>query len=154
MWKYLRFGYIHWIWSFLLVVGLLLGGAWTWCGVAFLFLIGVGGEILTKNWRDESNPKYSHPIIHDLIIYSAVVCHFFVFFATLWVVSPIDLLGWGEFINEQLIFFRISYDVLLAKESNGFLAILGAGLSLGALLGVSGTGSCHELTHRISKPFD
>ena len=154
MWKYLRFGYIHWIWSFLLVAGLLLGGAWTWCGVAFLFLIGVGGEILTKNWRDESNPKYSHPIIHDLIIYSAVVCHFFVFFATLWVVSPIDLLGWGEFINEQLIFFRISYDVLLAKESNGFLAILGAGLSLGALLGVSGTGSCHELTHRISKPFD
>ena len=119
-----------------------------------MFLIGVGGEILTKNWRDESNPKYSHPIIHDLIIYSAVVCHFFVFFATLWVVSPIDLLGWGEFINEQLIFFGIGYDVLLAKESNGFLAILGAGLSLGALLGVSGTGSCHELTHRISKPFD
>ena len=31
---------------------------------------------------------------------------------------------------------------------------MGAGLSLGALLGVSGTGSCHELTHRISKPFD
>ena len=154
MWKYLRFGYIHWIWSFLLVAGLLLGGAWTWCGVVFLFLVGVGGEILTKNWRDESNPKYNHPIIHDLIIYSAVACHFFVFFASLWVVSPIDLLGWGKLINEQLLFLGINYDVLLAKENNGLLAVLGAGLSLGALLGVSGTGSCHELTHRISKPFD
>ncbi len=154
MWKYLRFGYIHWIWTTMLVVGLLAGGAWTWSGVAFLFFVGVGGEILTKNWRDESNPEYNLPILHDLILYSVVACHFFVLFATLWVVSPMDLFGWGQFVNEQLVLLGLNYDVLQAKQSNGMLAILGASLSLGGLIGVSGTGSCHELTHRITSPFD
>ena len=97
MWKYLRFGYIHWIWSSFLVTGLLAGGPWTWTGVAFLFIFGVGGEIVTKNWRDETNPEYRFPIIHDLIIYSVVACHFFVLFVALWAVSSVDLLGYGAF---------------------------------------------------------
>ena len=31
----------------------------------FLFGVGVGGEVLTRSWRDESNPSYGFPIIHD-----------------------------------------------------------------------------------------
>lgn len=71
MWKYLRFGYIHWIWISLTIAGLLAGGWWMWTGVTFLFVIGVGGEIVTARMRDESNPDYRYPIIHDLILYSA-----------------------------------------------------------------------------------
>jgi alkane 1-monooxygenase len=154
MWKYLRFGYIHWIWSSFLVTGLLAGGPWTWTGVAFLFIFGVGGEIVTKNWRDETNPEYRFPIIHDLIIYSVVACHFFVLFVALWAVSSVDLLGYGAFVNSYLSAIGIEHNVLVAKDANGLISIIGIGISLGALLGVSGTGSCHELTHRVNSPFD
>lgn len=154
MWKYLRFGYIHWLWTTTMVVGLIAGSFWTWSGVFFLFVVGVGGEILTKNWRDETNPEYSYPFIHDLIIYSVVACHFFALFVTMWILSTVDLLGFGSTLNGVLGNFGLHHDVLLARDSNNWIAFLGAGLSLGGLLGVSGTGSCHELTHRISKPFD
>jgi len=154
MWKYLRFGYIHWIWSSFLVTGLLAGGPWTWTGVAFLFIFGVGGEIVTKNWRDETNPEYRFPIIHDLIIYSVVACHFFVLFVALWAVSSVDLLGYGAFVNSYLSAIGIEHNVLVAKDTNGLISLIGIGISLGALLGVSGTGSCHELTHRVNSPFD
>ena len=68
MWKYLRFAYIHWIWIPLSIVGFLLGGAWTWFGYGFLFIVGVGGELLTASQREENTPVYDYPIIHDLII--------------------------------------------------------------------------------------
>ena len=76
MWKYLRFGYIHWIWLAVTIAGFLAGGWWTWSGFVFLFAVGVGGEVVTRNWRDETNPVYHYPIIHDLILYSVVIGHF------------------------------------------------------------------------------
>ena len=99
MWKYLRFGYIHWTWFLITITGLLAGGWWSWSGVAFLFVIGVGGEVVTKNFRDETNPVYHYPIIHDLILYSAVIGHVAVAFVAVWVASEQDLFGFGQLIN-------------------------------------------------------
>lgn len=154
MWKYLRFGYIHWLWTTITIVGLLAGGWWMWSGVAFLFLVGVGGEVLTKNWRDVSNPKYSYPLVHDLILYSAVLCHMTVLFVIVWLTSGQDILGLGSTLNNALLGIGVSHDVFAARAGNAGFDLLGAGLSLGGLLGVSGVSAAHELTHRTASPMD
>ena len=154
MWKYLRFGYIHWIWFAVSIGGLLAGGWWMWSGVVFLFVVGVGGEILTSNWRDESNPDYGLPIVHDLILYSAVVGHFAVTFVAVWCAASADVFGFGVWVNELLAANGINHDVLAARTANGWIDYLGAGLSLGGVLGVSGISASHELTHRTAHPLD
>ena len=154
MWKYLRFGYIHWVWTAVTVVGLLAGGWWMWSGVVFLFVVGVGGEVLTKNWRDETNPEYDLPVIHDLILYSAVLCHVFVTFVATWTASSFDVLGLGYLANTLASFAGLSHDVFAARAGNAGLDFLGAGLSLGGMLGVSGISAAHELTHRTASPLD
>ena len=154
MWKYLRFGYIPWVWTAITIGGLLAGGIWTWSGVAFLFIVGVGGEMLTKNWRDESNPDYKFPIIHDLIIYSAVVCFYATTFVMAWICASGDPLGFGAWAQQTLASAGISYDLFAARAANDWVAYVGAGFSLGGLLGVSGISAAHELTHRTANPFD
>jgi Fatty acid desaturase len=154
MWKYLRFGYIHWAWFSVTIAGLLGGGWWMWSGVVFLFVVGVGGEIATKNWRDESNPQYSYPIIHDLILYSAVIGHMLVMFVAVWVASAQDLFGFGQAVNGLLAGLGVEHDVFAARAGNAGLDFLGAGLSLGGVLGVSGISAAHELTHRTASPLD
>ena len=154
MWKYLRFGYIHWIWTTLTIAGFLAGGIWMWSGITFLFAVGVGGEMLTKNWRDESNPDYKFPIVHDLIMYSAVFGHFVATFVMAWICAAGDPLGFGAWAGQTLSSVGISHDIFAARAGNDWLAYLGAGLSLGGLLGVSANTAAHELTHRTGNPFD
>lgn len=154
MWKYLRFGYIHWIWTAVTVAGLLAGGWWTWSGVVFLFAVGVGGEVLTKNQRDETNPDYGAPLVHDLIIYSAVVCHFFTTFVAVWICAGWDVFGFGAWLQGLLAEAGVAHDLFAARAANGWPAWIGAGLSLGGLLGVSGITAAHELTHRTANPLD
>jgi alkane 1-monooxygenase len=154
MWKYLRFGYIHWIWLAVTVAGFLAGGWWTWSSFLFLFAVGVGGEVLTARWRDESNPVYHYPIIHDLIIYSVVIGHVFATFVAAWTTSDYDPLGFGQWVNGLLAAWGVSHDVFAARAGNAGLDYLGVGLSLGGLLGVSGITAAHELTHRTGNPLD
>ena len=154
MWKYLRFGYIHWAWFLIAIAGLLAGGWWTWSSVVFLFVVGVGGEVVTKNFRDETNPVYHYPIIHDLILYSAVIGHVVVTFVAVWVASDRDLLGFGQMINAWLASMGIAHDVLAARAANTTFDLVGVGMSLGGVLGVSGISAAHELTHRTAHPLD
>ncbi len=154
MWKYLRFAYIHWIWIPLTMAGILLGGWWTWSGVVFLFAVGVGGEVLSKNWRDESNPDYGYPIIHDLILYSAVVGHVLAVFVAAWACSNSDPLGFGAWLNSAAAASGVPIDVFAARAGNVWHDYVGMGLSLGGVLGVSGISAAHELTHRTAHPLD
>ena len=151
MWKYLRFGYIHWIWIPLTIVGILMGGWWTWSGYIFLFAVGVGGEILTKNQRDESNPEYGLPIIHDAIIYSVALGHVLAVFVVAWACSSADIFGFGAWVNAAA---GGGFDVFAAREANLWYDYVGIGLSLGGVLGVSGISVAHELTHRTPHPLD
>ena len=154
MWKYLRFGYFHWIWFAVAFSGLLLGGVWMWLGVAYVFIVGVGGEILTRNWVDDSNPSYGFPLLHDLILYSAALGLIAGLALMTWSASSADLFGLGAALNSVLADAGLHYDVLAARAANTWYDYLGAGLSVGALLGVTGIACSHELTHRTANPFD
>ena len=69
MWKYMRFGYIHWFWTILTVAGLLAGGWWMWSSVAFLFAVGVGGRFeLLRHLAESLDPKWPGPAPYTLLI--------------------------------------------------------------------------------------
>ncbi|MFT4583929.1 MAG: hypothetical protein ACI915_005363 [Gammaproteobacteria bacterium] len=154
MWKYLRFAYIHWTWIPLTIVGFLLGGWWVWTGFVYLFVVGVGGEILTRQSRDETTPHYSYPIIHDMIIYSVVISHGLALFVAAWACSGGDVLGFGVLTNSLFSAFGAGIDVFAARDANVWFDYVGIGMSLGGVLGVSGIGAAHELTHRTTRPLD
>lgn len=153
MWQYLRFGYIHWIWISLAIAGFLLGAWWTWTGFVFLFAVGVGGEVLTKNWRDETNPESSYPKVHDGIIYSVVVLHVLAVIVAAWTCANNDPLGFGAWLNSLHVLQSAGLDVFSARAANTWVDYLGIGMSLGGVLGVSGISAAHELTHRTTDPL-
>ena len=154
MWKYFRFGYIHWIWISLACAGFLAGGIWMWAGVTFLFVVGIGGEMVTKNWRDEDDPEYGHPFIHDLIIYSIAAGLGLATFVAAWACSGYDPFGFGTAVNSVIASVGGAYDIFAARSNNAWYDYLGAGLSLGGLLGVIGVSVAHELTHRTTHALD
>jgi alkane 1-monooxygenase len=154
MWKYLRFGYFHWLWLVVAMGGLLAGGAWMWAGVVYLFVVGVGGEVVSKNRVDKSNPDYKYGIIHDLILYSVGLGLYVSLFTLAWTCAGEDILGFGAWVNGLLAQMGISYDVVAARSTDVWYDYLGGCLSVGGLLGVSGITAAHELTHRTANPFD
>jgi len=154
MWKYLRFGYFHWLWFLVAFTGIFMGGGWMWLGAFYPFVIGIGGELLARNYVDDSNPTYKLPIIHDLILYSIALGLGLSLVILTWSASGRDLFGIGVWMNEMLASAGISYDVLGARANNVWYDYLGGGLAVGGLLGVTGISSAHELTHRTANPFD
>jgi hypothetical protein len=154
MWKYLRFGYFHWIWFILGFAGLLAGGAWTWVGAFYPFVVGVGGEVLTRNMVDDSAPEYGMPIINDLIVYSCFIGLVAALVLSCWTVAGTDLLGIGGWVNGQIANMGYTYDVLAERDSNLWYHNLGTGITLGGMLGVTGVAAAHELAHRTANPLD
>ena len=71
-----------------------------------------------------------------------------------WICAAGDPFGFGAWAGQTLSSVGISHDIFAARAGNDWLAYLGAGLSLGGLLGVSANTAAHELTHRTGNPFD
>ena len=154
MWKYLRFGYFHWLWFVVTYMGLLLGGGWMWLGAFYPFVVGVGGELISRKFVDDSSPTYSYPFIHDLILYSIAIGLVFSVVLLTWTASDSDFLGIGGLAQSIFAYLGVSHDVFAARADNLWYHYLGGGLAVGGLLGVTGISSAHELTHRTGKPFD
>jgi hypothetical protein len=145
MWKYLRFGIWNWIAVFGASVSFILGGPWMWFAVSYVFLVGVGGELLSP--EDESEPVYRHPWICDWIAYSIAALLAIALLVFVWVFSAHDLFGIGTRVEALF-----GYDALAVRAANGWWHYIGAALSLGVILGVQGIVVAHELTHRTEEP--
>ena len=147
MLHYLKFGILNWIVVFGTTASFIVGGAWMWFGVCFMFIVGVGGELISRD--DYSEPEYKYNWLHDLNAYIIAFGLLVALAALIWMSSASDLLGIGAHINSLW-----GIDVLANKSLNGWYDQLGAALSLGIILGVQGIVVSHELTHRTDRPFD
>ena len=107
MWKYLKFGWLNWIVTLGTGVSFVLGGWWMWFGVGFMFIIGVGGELLSK--EDNSEPGYRFGWIYDWIIYTISLFLLVSLITFVWAFSGVDLLGIGAFAQQ------FGYDALAAR---------------------------------------
>ena len=83
-----------------------------------------------------------------------VAGHVVTVFAAAWLGASGDPLGFGAAANAVFSSLGLSLDVFALREANTWYHLLGAGLSLGGVLGVSGISAAHELTHRTGNPLD
>lgn len=141
---YLKFFLFHLIGLFALAA-LLAGGHFITIGLLLVLAVyligdGVGGD-------DTATPRFDHPWILTFQLWLALPLLLLIVFSAVWSVSPGDVLGWGALLTRGT-----GYDLLAARDatSAGHHA---AGIVLaGLMIGMVGTITAHELTHRTWDP--
>jgi len=118
MFKYLKFSLFH-LSAFLTAYALFLGGSYIYYGLGFTFVVFVLGDLVLGN--DESIPNYEHPMILTLQLWSALPLIVLIVVTALWQVTT-NSLTTGQFIASLFL--------------------------TGFFVGVVGTVTAHELTHR------
>jgi hypothetical protein len=140
--KYLRYVGVY---GFVLAtaVGIALGGAWMWLGVAAIYGVMIAGDELFGD--DVSEPRYGHPMLLDALLYFALPVLGGLCFILAWMAGAGDLLGFGAWLDSS-----VGYDAFAAREASGPQHWLGAILSAALTFAAVGTNVGHELTHRTS----
>ncbi len=137
---YLKFFLFHAV-GLLSLVALVAGGPAITAGLLAVLVIYLLGDAVGGN--DTSTPRYRHPEILTVQLWSALPLLALIVFAAVWGVSPGDPLGFGVWVMQWS-----GVDVLAAKTAAG-LAHHGAAVILtGLMIGMMGTITGHELTHR------
>ena len=144
MFHYLKYFLFHII-GLLAAVSLFMGSDWIVYGLTGIF----GGYILLDAilGDDTSTPRFKHPGILTAHLWLALPLLSLIVFAFVWQVSPGDVLGVGEFLTSVT-----GYDLLASKAEASVLSNVSAVLITGLMIGMIGTITGHELTHRTWDP--
>ena len=142
MGRSLRFVGVH---AFVLAttLGLALGGAWMWLGVAAIYGVMILGDELLGD--DVSEPDYPWPRLLDGALYLAVPMLGLLCFVLAWMAGSGDPLGFGAWVHATT-----GHDLAAARAASGPLHWLGAVLSAALTFASVGTNVGHELTHRTA----
>jgi NAD(P)H-flavin reductase/ferredoxin len=127
------------------LVSILAGGAYTSLGLLGFLAFYIGGDALLGN--DTRTPKYKSPWILTVQLWFILPLVALNVFAYIWTLSSGDPLGFGAWVAHLT-----HYDVLAAREATGFWHHLTGGILTGFVIGVLGTITAHELTHRTWEP--
>lgn len=140
LWDYLKFSLFHLI-SLAVLATLVAGGSWIaiglWTFSAF-YLLGDG--LLGDDVR---TPRYRHPGVLTAQLWLALPLLMAIVFVAVWSVSPGDPLGFGAWVGA-----RTGHDVLARRVvamPENYVALV---LQTGLMIGMVGTITAHELTHR------
>jgi hypothetical protein len=132
------------------ILGMALGGPFTWTGMAFSFvLFGYVDELF-----GDAGPKEAMPPVWycQLMLYLTLPL---LIFATIVTISVTSATGvpWVDALSRL-----IGIDPVAARAStaalNGLAFGHGAWVSLGMYYGAAGVNVSHELVHRADKPYD
>ena len=144
MFHYLKYFLFHII-GLLAAAAMYLGSDWIIYGLVAIF----GGYIVLDAilGDDTTTPEYKHPTILTFQLWMALPLLSLIVFSFIWQVSPGDILGVGQYITSIT-----GYDVLAAKAAGGVLTNACAVIITGLMIGLVGTITAHELTHRTWDP--
>ena len=144
MFHYLKYFLFHII-GLLAATAMYLGSDWIIYGLIVIF----GGYIVLDAilGDDTTTPEYKHPAILTVQLWMALPLLSLIVFSFIWQVSPGDILGVGEFLTSFT-----GYDVLAAKAESSVLSTVCAVIITGLMIGLVGTITAHELTHRTWDP--
>lgn len=140
MWLYLRYFGTHLLIA-LTMLGLVLGGAASWLGMAAGALGWIGLDALSG--RAARAPAFRHPWVLDLALHSFLPSVAALTLVFLWYLAPGDLLGLGAWLESHL-----DYPVLARHASKDWLDYEGAIVSFGLAVALGGILTAHELMHR------
>lgn len=125
----------------LAALSLLAGGIWTSAGLLAILAFYLVGDAIAGD--DTSTPHFKHPGILTVQLWLALPLLGFIVFAALWSVSAGDPLGFGAALS------RLSgHDLIAARDATAGIHHVSAWLLTGLMIGMIGTITAHELTHR------
>jgi alkane 1-monooxygenase len=96
---------------------------------------------------DTSTPRFRYPQILTAQLWLALPLLSAIVFAAVWSASPGDPLGVGAWLTEH-----VGYDVLAARAATTFGHHVSIFVLTGLMIGMVGTITAHELTHRTWDP--
>ena len=141
---YLKYFLFHLI-GIAAIVILFAGGAWISYGLMGLLLFYIVGDAISGD--DKSTPKFGHPAILTVQLWMALPLLSVIVFASVWSVSSVDVFGIGAWLTELT-----GYDVLAARENTAVIHHVSGFVTTGLMIGMIGTITAHELTHRTWDP--
>lgn len=137
---YLKFFLFHGI-GLLTAAALVAGGPAIVAGLAAVLAFYVLGDAVCGD--DTSVPQYRHPGILTAQLWAALPLLALIVFAAVWGSSPGDPLGFGAWVTRW-----VGFDVLASKAAAGIGHHIASVVLTGLMIGVIGTVTGHELTHR------
>lgn len=141
---YFKYFLFHFIGLFALV-GILTGGYYITLMLVAVLAIYMLGDALCGD--DTSTPKFKNPLILTVQLWLALPLLSFIVFVAIWSVSAGDPLGFGSLIQGL-----VGYDVISARDDTSWIHHFSTFIVTGLMIGMMGTITGHELTHRTWDP--
>jgi NAD(P)H-flavin reductase/ferredoxin len=141
---YLKYFAFHFI-GLLATVAIFGGGRLAMSGLLTVLVLYMLGDAVCGD--DTSTPHFEHPGILTVQLWLALPLLSGIVFAAVWSVSPGDPLGIGAWLTAH-----IGYDFLAARTATTFGEHVSIFVLTGLMIGMLGTITAHELTHRTWDP--
>lgn len=144
LFHYLKYFLFHAI-GLMSLAFILAGGAWVTGGLLTVLVIYMVGDAVCGD--DTATPVFRHPGILTFQLWMALPLLALIVFAAVWSVSPGDPLGFGAALTGLT-----GYDLLAARAGTFWAHHVSTVLLTGLMIGMVGTITAHELTHRTWDP--
>lgn len=144
LFHYLKYFLFHFI-GVLALLSILFGGDYISIGLGIILMTYILGDALAGD--DISTPKFYFPGILTFQLWLALPLLSLVVFAAIWSVSSVDFLGFGQSISSIS-----GYDLIAQRDGAGFIHKISTFILVGLMIGMMGTITAHELTHRTWDP--
>lgn len=129
----------------LALISIIAGGGYISFGLVAILVTYVFGDLLAGD--DVSTPEFKHPGILTFQLWLALPLLSLAVFASIWSVSSGDVLGFGQSLSTIT-----GYDLLAQREATSIINHVSAFIIVGLMIGMMGTITAHELTHRTWDP--
>jgi alkane 1-monooxygenase len=124
---------------------MLAGGELITYGLIGILVVYILGDAICGD--DTSTPEFKKPGILTVQLWMALPLLSLIMFIAVWSVSSVDVLGFGAWVSELS-----GYDVLAARDNTAFAHHISTFVVSGLMIGLVGTITAHELTHRTWDP--
>lgn len=142
---YLKFFSFHAVGLFA-AFAILVGGPWVTAGLLGVLAFYIVGDAISGD--DTSTPSYRHPGILTAQLWLALPLLTLIVFSAVWSVSSGDPLAFGATVSRLF-----GHDVLAARDATSWGHHVSAWALTGLMIGMIGTITGHELTHRTWDPI-
>lgn len=145
MFNYLKYTSFH-IMGLIAIISISLGEFYISLGFMAWLLVYIGGDLISGD--DVSVPEYKYPKLLTWQLWLALPILSMILFVSVWHFSTEDYLGYGAFFSSMT-----GVDILATKEATTFTQYVVLVLFVGLTIGIIGTITGHELTHRTWDPI-
>jgi NAD(P)H-flavin reductase/ferredoxin len=141
---YMKYFLFHGV-GLLSAVAILAGGHYITAELLAVLTFYIVGDAVFGD--DTSSPVFKHSGILTAQLWLALPFLMLIVFAAVWSIAPGDPLGFGRWITRLT-----SYDVIAARDATAFVHHVSTVILTGLMIGMIGTITAHELTHRTWDP--